>query len=136
MPAAHKQTAPVRPDFEATFSALKALLRAQVPKALVIKDVPGDFQVASSTRVDRSGRPLFLAAVQIKKSYVSFHLMPVYAAPKLVEKLSPSLRKRMQGKGCFNFSTIEPAHLNELGAITKVGAAALERIDLPWAKAR
>ena len=48
--------------------------------------------------VDRTGRPLFAAAVQIKKSYVSFHLMPVYANPALLDSLSPALRKRMQGK--------------------------------------
>jgi hypothetical protein len=131
-----KRPTPVSPEFEATFATLKALLRKQVPKALVVKDAPGDFQVASPTLVDRIGRPLVLAMVQIRKSYVSLHLIPVYAIPALAATVSPSLKKRMQGKACFNFATIEPAHVKELAALTKRGAAALERVDLPWARKR
>ena len=84
--------------------------------------------------VDRSGRPLFVAAVQIKKSYVSFHLMPVYVNPALRDTLSPALRKRMQGKACFNFVTIEPADARELAALTKKGIAGFKNLDLPWAR--
>jgi hypothetical protein len=40
--------------------------------------------------------------VQIKKNYVIYHLMPVYLNPGLLEGMSPGLRKRMQGKSCFN----------------------------------
>jgi hypothetical protein len=47
--------------------------------------------------------------------------MPVYAAPALLKGVSPSLLKRMQGKSCFNFSAIEPAHVKELRALTKKG---------------
>jgi hypothetical protein len=57
---------------------------------------------------DRSGRPLFCASVQINKSYVSYHLMPVYGNKALRASLSPSLRKHMQGQSCFNFTTVEP----------------------------
>ena len=34
---------------------------------------------------------------------------------------SPSLRKRTQGKSCFNFTAIEPTHVSELAALTKKG---------------
>jgi hypothetical protein len=37
--------------------------------------------------VDRIGRPLFVAAVQTRKSYVSYHLMPVYVQPSVDEGL-------------------------------------------------
>jgi hypothetical protein len=40
------------------------------------------------------------------KSYVSFHLIPVYMFPDLLKGLSPALEKRMQGKSCFNFKTV------------------------------
>jgi len=72
--------------------------------------------------------------VQIKKSYVSFHFMPVYMNPALLESLSPGLRKRMQGKSCFNFNTIEPADARELSALTKKGIAGFRNLKLPWAK--
>lgn len=136
MPSSPKRTTLARPEFEATFSTLRDVLRKQAPKALVVTDAPGDFRIASPTLVDRVGRPLALAAVQIKNSYVSFHLIPVYAVPALAKTVSPSLQKRMQGKACFNFTSVDPAHVKELAALTKKGAAELERIDLPWASKR
>jgi hypothetical protein len=136
MPSSPKRATVARPEFEATFATLRDVLRKQAPKAIVVKDAPGDFQIASPTLVDRSGRPLALAAVQIKKSYVSLHLIPVYALPALAGSVSPSLRKRMQGKACFNFAAIEPAHVKEVAALTKRGAVELERIELPWANKR
>ena len=114
----------------------QGLLRKQGPNALVVRDVPGDFQIASPTLVDRVGRPLTLAMLQIKKSYVSFHLVPVYAVQALATTIPPSLQKRRQGKACFNFTSLAPAHVKELATLAKKGAFALERIDLPWARNR
>jgi hypothetical protein len=136
MPSSPNRTTSARPEFEATFATLREVLRKQAPKALVVKDAPGDFQIASPTLVDRVGRPLALGAVQIRKHYVSFHLIPVYAIPALARTVSPSLRKRMQGKSCFNFTSVEPGHVKELAALTKKGAADLERLDVPWAGQR
>ena len=98
----------------------------------VVTDKAGDFALASPTMVDRTGRPLFAAAVQIKKNYVSFHLVPVYMNPELLKTVSPALRKRMQGKSCFNFTTIEPAQVKELSALTKKGLAGFKNLKLPW----
>jgi hypothetical protein len=52
-----------------------------------------------------------------------FHLIPVYGNPALLKEASPSLLKRRQGKSCFNFTAIEPAHVKELTALTKKGFA-------------
>jgi hypothetical protein len=120
--------------FQATFDTLRATLRAHSKQLLVQVDKPGDFQVAWPTRTDRIGRPLFVAAVQIKKNYVTYHLMPVYAVPHLLRTLSPALKKRMQGKSCFNFTSIDREQVRELSALTKTGIAAMRDIDLPWAK--
>ena len=103
-------------------------------KLNVIVDKPGDFQVASPTRTDGVGRPLYAAGVQMKKNYVSFHLMPIYAVPELQQGMSPELRKRMQGKSCFNFTSIEASHVKELAALTKKGIVKYETIALPWEK--
>ena len=99
----------------------------------VIVDKPGHYGLASATMTDRIGRPLHCASVQINKSYVSYHLMPVYADKALRDCLSPALRKRMQGKSCFNFTAVEPALLEELAAITKQGIARFKNLELPWA---
>ena len=41
-------------------------------------------------------------------THVSVHPIPVYVHPELLEALSPTLRKRMQSKSCFNFKAHEP----------------------------
>ena len=92
-----------------------------------------NYQLCSRTMKDRAGRPLFVAAVQTKKNYVSFHLMPVYAAPELLQSLSPALRKRMQGKSCFNFKTIDREQVKELAHLTQTGLETFEKVKLPWA---
>jgi len=119
--------------FSETFVTLRGMLDKHARRLLVQVDKPGDYQLCSTSQTDRIGRPLFLAAVQTKKSYVSFHLMPVYMCPDLAKGLSPSLRKRMQGKACFNFTTIEPAHVRELSALTKKALARMKTVTLPWA---
>ena len=42
------------------------------------------------------------------------------------------LRRRMQGKSCFNFTSIEAEHLKELEAVTKKGIAGFKNLKLPW----
>src|SRR5207244_11114176 len=92
--------------FAETVATLRGMLATHAKRLLVQVDEPGDYQLSSPTKSDRIGRPLFLAAVQTRKNYVSFHLMPVYMCPDLVKTLSPALKRRMQGKACFNFTTI------------------------------
>jgi hypothetical protein len=117
-----------------TFAVLRGILERHAKQARVMVDKPDAFQLASPTLVDRTGRPLFVAAAQIMKSYVSFHLMPVYAIPELMAEVSPALRKRMQGKACFNFQTIDSAQVKELEALTKKGLKQFEKITVPWSR--
>jgi hypothetical protein len=124
---------PNKDAMDATFATLRGLLAAHSKQLLVQVDKPGDYQLCSRSMKDRVGRPLFVAAVQVKKNYVSYHLMPIYASPQLLKGLSPSLKKRMQGKSCFNFTTIEPEQVEELSALTKTGLEAFRNVKLPWA---
>lgn len=82
---------------------------------------------------DRTGWPLAVAGVRTRKHYVSYFLMPVYAAPRLVQSLSPELKRRMHGLSCFNFTTIDPDHVKELSRLTKAGIDAFRDVPLPWA---
>ena len=108
-------------EFQATFETLKKLLGPYTRTFDVIVDKPGKFYLASRTAKTSSGAAIWFGGVDIRKNYVSFHFIPVYAMPALVKTLSPSLKKRMQGKGCFNFTAIEPAHVKELKALAKIG---------------
>ena len=74
----------------------------------------------------KNGRALFFGAVQVRKSFVSYHLMPVYVQPALLDGISTALKKRMQGRSCFNFSAVDTALFGELAALTKAGFASFE----------
>ena len=65
---------------------------------------------------------LMFAAVKLGRRYVSYYLMPVYLEPTLLEGISPELRRRMQGKSCFNFTRIDRALFDELEALTARGS--------------
>jgi hypothetical protein len=119
--------------FERTFKTLRGILAAYDKDLLVHVDKPEAYELCSKTMTDRIGRPLFVAAVQVKKTYVSYHLMPVYAVPDLLKGMSPALKKRMQGKACFNFTAIDPRQAKELAALTKAGMSAFKNVKLPWA---
>jgi hypothetical protein len=73
-------------------------------------DLTGVFALPrQAAHIQKNKRPLFFGAVQVKKNYVSCYLRPVYADPTLLARISDSLKKRMQGKSCFNFTPADPA---------------------------
>lgn len=56
-------------------------------------------------------------------------LIPVYVRPALLEGISRDLKARMQGKSCFNFSSIDKALLRDLAALSKRGYASYKEQD-------
>lgn len=64
---------------------------------------------------------LMFGSVNLGRRYVSYHLMCVYMAPDLLAAMSPDLRRRMQGKTCFNFTKVDDALFDELSAVTAGG---------------
>jgi hypothetical protein len=59
----------------------------------------------------------FFAGIKPGARFVSFYLKPVYTWPRLLEGITPGLRKRMSGKSSFTFSTIDEGLLTELAAL-------------------
>jgi hypothetical protein len=53
--------------------------------------------------------------------------MPVYMYPDLLDEISLELKKRMQGKSCFNFKAIDDAQVEELARLTAQGFARVKR---------
>jgi hypothetical protein len=64
---------------------------------------------------------LMFGGVSIGKRYVSYHLMSVYLQADLLDSMSPELRRRMQGKSCFNFTKVDDRLFDELAAVTSKG---------------
>src|SRR4029077_6021178 len=67
------------------------------------------------------GKPFWFAAIRMGKSYVSYHFMPVYIHAPMQKRIPPELKKRMQGKACFNFSEVDPALFRQLAELTAAG---------------
>lgn len=110
------------PDLSPVFAALRKIIAPYADKLAAARDDDQELYV-DTRHIQKNKKPLFFGAVQIKKSYVSFHLMPVYVKPELLASLSPELKARMQGKSCFNFAALEPALFKELATLTKAGYA-------------
>ena len=105
---------------EAAFLALRQILEPYATRLIVDRDEPDDYYLTAGVH-PRTGKPTFFGAAQIKKSYVSFHLMPVYIYPDLLEGTSEGLRSRMQGKSCFNFRAPDKTLFDELSRLTRRG---------------
>ncbi|WP_300454656.1 hypothetical protein [Accumulibacter sp.] len=110
------------PDLQSVFAALRPLLTPHVASFTVVRDAPGTFSLCTKHLMPNK-KPLFFGAVQINKTYVSFHLMPVYVFPELLASVSLALRKRMQGKSCFNFKRVDSVLFQELDALVTAGHA-------------
>jgi hypothetical protein len=113
------------PDLAPVYAALHRIL-APYAASLDIKRDDGTELYVDTRHLQKNKKPLFFGAVQTKKAAVSYHLMPVYLKPQLLDGLSPELKARMQGKSCFNFATVEPALFQELAALTQAAHASYQ----------
>src|ERR1041385_8639603 len=110
-------------EFDSIFIELRDILRKHSQRLIVTADSPGYYclNVEFSPKLGK-GYPV--AWIKIGKAYVSFHFMPVYMFPKLVDGLSKKLRARMQGKSCFNFKVRDDRIFEELAQLTTQGLKA------------
>lgn len=111
---------------ESVFADLRGRMLRSSNGMKVAQDDPGNVVLKAPWSEPGKKEPAWFGAVQLKKNYVSFHLMPLYALASLREGLSPNLEKRMQGKSCFNFKKVEPGLLDALEQLTAECAAAYQ----------
>jgi hypothetical protein len=121
----------VSSELQPIFKELRAILIKQAPGFRVSEDsahhyaleaTPGPATLrAWGGQVRRARIPV--AWVEIRKTYVSYHLMGV-GHPKVRRAMSTRLEARMQGKTCFNFKTNDETIFRELERLTVRGLAA------------
>lgn len=108
--------------FTGIFQQLKQILMPYGIEMSVKADSDDQYYLDTHKIYPKNKLPVFFGSVKIGKNYVSYHLMPVYACPFLLENMSDELKKRMQGKSCFNFKQeVEPAVIDELTKLTSSG---------------
>ena len=107
-------------DFAAVFDRLKGILSPYAGQMHVVADTPNNYGLDMAPPEERNPTTWF-GAVRLGKRYVSYYLMPVYVEPSLLDDLSPRLRRRMQGKSCFNFTGLDEVLFGELERLTREG---------------
>jgi hypothetical protein len=116
-------------DFAKAFYALKMVFAKYEKKLHVNADTREKYYLETRSP-SYKGKPLFFGAVIRGRAYVSFHLVPLYWDPSLAKGMSASLKKRMQGKSCFNFLAPDAKLFRELGKLTARGFALYKRKNL------
>lgn len=112
-------------ELQSVFTELSSILRPYAAKLEIKTDSQTELYV-DTRHIMKNKKPLFFGAVQIKKNYVTFHLMPVYVQPALLDSVSSDLKRRMQGKSCFNFTAIDKKLFRELAGLAKAGYASYQ----------
>src|SRR5260221_14466558 len=113
---------PGKADFTEVFEQLKTIFKPYAKKMAVSRDNQ-TYYLLNTRYIMKNKQPLCFGGVRLGKAYVSFYLMSVYASPDLLKSMSPELKKRMQGKSCFNFKEVDEPLFKELARLTKAGAA-------------
>ena len=124
-----RSTPRANPSSEDVFTRLRAILEKHADRFSVTADTDDRYCLEAGVgpatlrawggKMKRPQIPV--GWVEIGKSYVSFHLMAM--DPALRGEMSPALEKRMQGKTCFNFTTVDDALFRELEHLTAHGLA-------------
>jgi len=110
-----------KPDLAPVFSELSRMLDKFVGKDVKAQsDKPGDYHLEIPSILHRK-KPIYFAGLRTGKNYVSFHLLSLYYNPDLMKSMSPALKKRNQGKACFNFTQIDPECFAELERLAAAG---------------
>ena len=109
-------------ELTAVHERLKGILAPYRARLHVAADGPGGMTLELP---GYEGQPWgYVGGTRLGKRYVSYYLMGVYGDGGLAATISPELKRRMQGKSCFNFTRIDEGLFRELEALT---ARSIER---------
>jgi len=104
-------------EYLLVFKELKKMMACYEDSLVCKSDILGDYHL-DTRHIMENKKPLYFGSVKTNKNYVSYHLMPVYVQPSLLDNISSKLKKRMQGKSCFNFKAIDAELFAELESLT------------------
>ena len=105
-------------NFEETFERLREIFKPLEKDLAVKTDEPGKYYLLTK-KLNEKKQEIWFGGVEIKKNYVSFHLVPLYFFPELLDGISPELKKRLTGKSCFNFKKSTETVFADLENLTK-----------------
>lgn len=104
------------------FAELRAIMLEAAPGMTVAEDSPSNLTLKTQWIEARTGQPAWFGWIAIKKSYVAYHIMPLYTLPALEAAVPEGLVKRRQGKTCFNVKKADDAVFAQLRELTALAA--------------
>src|ERR1051326_7666789 len=104
-------------SFADVFTELRSILKRNAGHLVVSENSPTRYCLQGGLH-PKHKTPMPIAWVEVGKSYVSFHHMGIYARPDWRKGISKKLKARMQGKSCFNFSSVDKPLFAELEELT------------------
>ena len=116
----------MRAELASIFTRLRGILQKYAGTLSVQEDTPERYCLGASPGPatlkawrgkTRSGT-IPVAWVQVGKAYVSYHLMGIHGNTRLLNALSQALKRRMQGRTCFNFKSHDESLFEELDKLT------------------
>ena len=85
-------------DFPLIFQRLRQLMLEAAPGMVITDDSPTNFTLKTQWIEARTKEPAWFGWIAIKKSYVAYHVMPLYSPPALNDLVPETLEKRRQGQ--------------------------------------
>ncbi len=114
-------------SFTEIFATLRAILEKHQGQLVVSENSPTRYCLEGGLH-PKHKKPMPIAWVELGKNYVSFHHVGVYARPDLLEDISKKLKARMQGKSCFNFTSLDEPLISELEEMTVRAFTAFQKL--------
>ncbi|RJP60641.1 MAG: hypothetical protein C4543_04800 [Ignavibacteriales bacterium] len=104
-------------DFKIIFDRLKENFNKYDKELNVLKDEKENYSLEGFFS-ERFKKNLWFGGVEVKKNYVSYHLMPIYMYKDIVKNIPKNLKKHMRGKSCFNFKSYDESLFAEMEKFT------------------
>ncbi len=114
------------------FAEAKALLTPYAEDFTARRDEPGYYDLWSEKDVVVAGRKrkdVFFAGLAIRKSYVGFYFMPLYADEDLASVFGPELVATLKGKSCFHIKVLTPELKEQIADALAAGYRLYEERD-------
>ena len=104
-------------DLQAIFTTVKKEMAVYQPPLQPKNDLERNYDLWSFKDLVIEGRKykeVYFAGIVIRKDYVGFYYMPVYAEPNIKALFKPELLKLLKGKSCFHIKKLDEVLLGQI----------------------
>jgi len=111
-------------ELQAIFTTIRKEMAVYQPPFQPKHDLETDYDLWSFKDLVIEGRKykeVYFAGIVIRKDYVGFYYMPVYAEPKIKPLFKPELLILLKGKSCFHIKKLDEALLRQIREALEAG---------------